>query len=84
MIILYTKSCETCNKSHNLKRIERECLERDIKFQQRITLFFDMWEQEAKRLEEIFHIKQPFVYNTETKKAIQIDLEDVDIDQIFQ
>nr|DAX87224.1 MAG TPA: hypothetical protein [Bacteriophage sp.] len=84
MIILYTKSCETCNKSHNLKQIERECLERDIKFQQRITLFFEMWEQEAKRLEENFHIKQPFVYNTETKKAIQIDLEDVDIDQIFQ
>ena len=43
-----------------------------------------MCEQEAKRLEETFHIKQPFVYNTETKKAIQIDLEDVDIDQIFQ
>ena len=84
MIILYTKSCETCNKSHNFKRIERECLERDIKFQQRITLFFDMWEQEAKRLEETFHIKQPFVYNTETKQAIQIDFEDVDIDQIFQ
>ena len=84
MIILYTKSCETCNKSHNLKLIERECLEKDIKFQQRITLFFEMWEQEAKRLEETFQVKQPFVYNTETKKAIQIDLEDVDIDQIFQ
>lgn len=84
MIILYTTSCETCNKAHNVKLIERECLNRGIQFQQRITLFFEMWQKEAERLEQTFHAKQPFVYNTETKKVLQINLEDVDILQIFE
>ena len=67
MVILYSKECQGCKGNHALNKVKQVCREKGIDFQERRTIFWKKWEEEANDIMEVNDgLKLPFFYETET------------------
>lgn len=71
MIILFQKQCEGCAGNQSIAKMKQVCSSLGVEFDVRTTLLWDGWADDAKKIEQELHVKQPFFYNTETHKAIE-------------
>lgn len=73
MIILYAKNCESCSGNQALLRIKALCEKHKVDFQERRTILWEVYENEAKQISSQLDIELPFFYNTDTGKALKGD-----------
>lgn len=71
MIIFYSKTCEGCSGNQALSKMQGECKSRGVDFQERRTILWKVFEEEADKISETLGVKLPFFYNTETEKAME-------------
>lgn len=66
-IIYYTRECDSCAGNHSLNKIKQVCKKEGIEFQERRTIFWDRWAEEADSIIKVNEgLKLPFYYETET------------------
>ena len=66
MIILYSKDCEGCSGNHALAKVKQVCSQQGIEFQERRTIFWKVWEEEAESIIKLNEgLKLPFFYNSD-------------------
>lgn len=67
MIVFYSKDCEGCTGNHALSKMESHCNSHDIEFEERRTILWKRFEEEAQEIMELNKgLTLPFFYNTET------------------
>lgn len=66
-IYFYSKNCEDCTGNHALASMKGWCKRRELDFQERRTILWTRWEEEANEIMEMNPgLKLPFFYNTDT------------------
>lgn len=82
MIIFYSKGCEGCAGNRALANMKARCNKAGVKFMERRTIFFYVFENEANEIMEKSGVKLPFFYGTESGKVLEgnsfTPLEDID------
>lgn len=72
MIVFYSKSCEGCSGNHALENIKSLCKRQDVKFQERRTILWEMYEKEANQIMDINDgLKLPFFYSTNSGEVLR-------------
>ena len=84
-IYLYAVSCEGCSGNRALSKIQQVCKQQGVDFQERRTIYWDVWEKEANQIMALNEgLKLPFLYDTESGKAQHItSLETLDSIETF-
>ena len=72
MIILYEQNCTGCSGNHALAKVKQVCKQKNIEFQERRTIFWKVWGNEAKEIIKLNEgLKLPFFYNSETGDVLE-------------
>lgn len=72
MIVFYSKSCEGCSGNQALQKMESYCKKQGVEFQERRTILWERYEQEANEIMELNEgLELPFFYNTETGETLK-------------
>ena len=70
-VYFYSKSCEGCSGNRALAKMKQVCEEGGVKFQERRTILWDRFEQEADEIMELNPgLQLPFFYNSETGQVL--------------
>lgn len=77
--LYYFRECPTCkNASRNL--VKEVFLHHDIQLDERYVFVLpDLWEKEANDISRTTGAPLPFLYNPETKQALNVDADRVDM-----
>lgn len=70
MIIFYSRTCESCSGNRALTLMEAECKKYGVSFEQRRTVLWEKWKEEAEDIAEVCQTTLPFFYSTEANEAI--------------
>ena len=71
-IIYYSRDCGGCSGNHALNKVKQVCKKEGLDFQERRTIFWKVWENEARGIIELNEgLKLPFFYNTETGDVLK-------------
>ena len=71
MIVFYSKSCEGCTGNHALDKMAQVCKNQGIDFQERRTILWERYEEEANKIMELNPgLELPFFYNTENGNTL--------------
>ena len=71
MIVFYSQNCEDCTGNHALAKMRNICEQQGIQFQERRTVLWIRFEEEANEIMKINPgLKLPFFYNTETGQTL--------------
>lgn len=70
MIVFYTASCEGCSGNRALANMKVRCEKAGLKFQERRTIFFYVFENEANGIMKKAGVKLPFFYGTESGNVL--------------
>lgn len=71
MIVFYAKTCEGCSGNTALNKMKQACAERSEDFEERLTVLWKRYEEEANAISEALGVKLPFFYNTKTEQALE-------------
>lgn len=72
-VLLYSVDCPNCQANHTLGKIKQICKQKNIDFDERRTIYWDIWEKEANQIMELNEgLKLPFLYDTASGKAQHI------------
>lgn len=69
-IIFFSKTCEGCTGNHALANMQARCKSKGVDFEERRTILWERYEQEANEIMENSGIKLPFFYGTESNKVL--------------
>lgn len=70
-IYFYSKSCEGCAGNHALDKMAQVCKNQGIDFQERRTILWERYEEEANKIMELNPgLELPFFYNTENGNTL--------------
>lgn len=70
-IYFYSRSCEGCAGNHALDKMAQVCKNQGIDFQERRTILWERYEEEANKIMELNPgLKLPFFYNTENGNTL--------------
>ena len=82
MIVFYTASCEGCSGNRALANMKVRCKKAGVDFQERRTIFFYVFENEANEIMSKTDVKLPFFYGTKSGKVLEgntfTPLDDID------
>lgn len=71
MIVFYSKSCEGCAGNHALAKMKEHCKKQDVVFQERRTVLWERYEEEANKIMELNEgLELPFFYSTNTGEIL--------------
>ena len=71
MVIFYSKSCEGCAGNHALAKMKEHCKKQDVVFQERRTVLWERYEEEANKIMELNEgLELPFFYSTNTGEVL--------------
>lgn len=71
MIVFYSASCEGCAGNHALTRMKTLCNKYGVDFQERRTILWKVYAQEANEIMELNPgLKKPFFYSTNTGEVL--------------
>lgn len=72
MIVFYSKSCESCSGNHALMKMKTHCKKQGVDFQERRTILWERYEQEADEIMELNEgLKLPFFYSTNSGEVLK-------------
>lgn len=72
MIVFYSKTCEGCAGNHALSRMKQFCKEHGVEFQERRTVLWERFEQEANSIMRANPgLTLPFFFNSETHEVLE-------------
>lgn len=72
MIVFYSQSCESCAGNHALNKIKTYCEKQGVEFQERRTILWERYEQEANDIMKLNQgLKLPFFYSTNTGETLE-------------
>ena len=71
MIVFYSSSCEGCSGNRALANMKARCKKAGVDFQERRTIFFYVFENEANEIMEKTGVKLPFFYGTESGRVLK-------------
>lgn len=71
MIIFYSRTCEGCTGNQALTKMKIHCEKAGVDFQERRTIFFYVFENEANEIIKKTGVKLPFFYGTESEKVLE-------------
>lgn len=69
-IIFYSKTCEGCAGNHALTNMQARCKSKGVDFEERRTILWKVYKEEADSIMEITGISLPFFYGTESQKVL--------------
>lgn len=73
-IYLYSKSCPSCGANHALDKMKQVCKKQGIDFQERRTILWERYEEEANRIMELNPgLELPFFFNEATQRVLHGD-----------
>ena len=82
MIVFYSNNCEGCTGNQALTRMKTHCEKAGVDFQERRTIFFFFFEDEANEIMEKTGVKLPFFYGTKSEQVLEgntfTPIEDID------
>jgi len=71
-VYLYSKECQGCKGNHALNKVKQVCREKGIDFQERRTIFWKKWEEEANEIMKINEgLELPFFYRDDTGDVLK-------------
>lgn len=70
MIIFYTKTCDGCSGNRALINMKSYCKQKGVDFEERRTILWHVYEEEADKIMELNDIKLPFFYGTESGEVL--------------
>ena len=71
-IYFYSKSCEGCAGNHALDKMAQVCKNQGIDFQERRTILWERYEQEANEIMKLNPgLKLPFFYSTNSGHTLE-------------
>lgn len=72
MIVFYSKSCEGCSGNHALDKMKQVCKKQGIDFQERRTILWERYEEEANKIMELNEgLGLPFFYSTNSGEVLK-------------
>lgn len=72
MIVFYSQSCESCTGNHALDKMAQVCKNQGIDFQERRTILWERYEEEANKIMELNPgLKLPFFYSTNSGHTLE-------------
>lgn len=71
MIVFYSVSCEGCSGNQALSKMQTYCKKRGVDFEERRTILWERYEQEANEIMEAYNVKMPFFYATNSGIALE-------------
>ena len=73
-VYLYSKSCPSCGENHALEKVKQVCKEQNIDFQERRTILWERYEEEANKIMELNPgLELPFYFNEDTQEVMTGD-----------
>lgn len=70
MIVWYSRECSSCAGNQALSKMEAYCKKRGVEFQERRTILWERYEQEANEIMDAYGVKMPFFYATNSGEVL--------------
>lgn len=72
MVIWYSRECSSCTGNHALDKMKQVCKKQGIVFQERRTILWERYEEEANKIMELNPgLELPFFWNEATQTAME-------------